>query len=214
MPESPQRPLRPDEEDLVRFHSGDTLDNIPIVSVSASDPVGRWSWLPLAGMAVAVAVVSGFAVAGAMHLAADDGSRTDAQAPVQPTEAGTADANPSSPSGSSVSPSPSLKAAAQSQLEQVRVIQAPATGGDPGTSYCLVYTGSDGGGVKDAILLANAPAYQCTDLLAYDPDGAGSFSTDVPSCELPARAAVLSFAESSEWAGTVYFTCLTRHTGA
>lgn len=25
-----QRPLRPDEE-LVRFHNGDTLDNIPIV---------------------------------------------------------------------------------------------------------------------------------------------------------------------------------------
>jgi hypothetical protein len=104
--------------------------------------------------------------------------------------------------------------AAQPQLEQIRIVQAPATGGDPSTAYCVVYTGSDSGGVRDAILLANAPAYQCADLLSYTPDGGGSFSSEVPSCEPPARAAVLSFAEQSEWVGEVYFTCLTRHTGA
>lgn len=229
MPERPQRPLRPDEEDLIRFHNGDTLDNIPIIPTPAPDPVGQRSWLPLAGMAVAAAVASGFTVAGVTDLAAGDGTHTDSRPPARSSAAGSAAVSPSPSSGTSiasspansappptpsVSPSPGLMAATQPQLEQVRVIQTPATGGDPSTSYCLVYTGSDSGGVKEAILLANAPAYQCTDLLKYDPEGTGSFSTEVPSCEPPARAAVLSFAESSEWADSVYFTCLTRHTGA
>jgi hypothetical protein len=69
-------------------------------------------------------------------------------------------------------------------------------------------------GVKEAILLANAPAYQCTDLLSYDPEGFGTFSSEVPTCVSPERATVLTFAAGSEWAGAVEFTCLTEHTGA
>ncbi|MEU5097612.1 hypothetical protein [Streptomyces sp. NPDC020996] len=223
--DTPRRPPRPDEEDLIRFHNGDTLENIPIIRPPAAAPVQRPAWLMLSGIAVVVALVSGLAVVGVLRLLAGGGSpaaaRRPAGAPVpetavapSPTSGSPAAEVPSLTPSTSPSPSESLAVAAQPQLEQVRVIQAPVTGGDPGTSYCLVYTNSASGSVKEAILLANAPAYQCTDLLPYDPQGGGSFSTEAPSCEVPARAAVLSFAEDSEWAGTVYFTCLTRHTGA
>lgn len=230
MSDSPQRPPRPDDEELIRFHNGDTLDNIPVIRLPAAAPPAPqpWSRLTLACVAVLAAAVSGLAVVGILHLAASGSPHTDARPPIAPSAVASSAGSPvssppaSSPptsapapsSSASPSQSESLAVAAQPQLEQVRIIQAPATGGDPGTSYCLVYTGSESGGVKEAILLANAPAYQCTDLLQYDPEGAGSFSEQEPSCEPPSRAAVLTFAENSEWAGAVYFSCLTRHTSA
>lgn len=218
MTDRPERPPRPDEEDLVRFHNGDTLDNIPIVCPPASTPQQRRSWLGLGALAVLVAVIGALAGVGAVQLAGGREPRTDARPPASPSVAASTvastSASPSSAATGSPTASESVEAASQPQFEQVRIIQAPATGGDPSTSYCLVYTGSDSGGVKEAILLANAAAYQCADLLPYDPEGAGTFSTEAPSCEPPARAAVLSFAEGSEWAGAVYFTCLIQHTGA
>lgn len=224
MSNSPQRPPRPDEDELTRFHNGDTLDNIPVIRLPTPPSPQGWSWRALGSVAVLAAVVSALAVAGALHLAASDGPGADARRPAAAPSHGRAAASPptrSSPATDAPSPaeperpSPSepLAVAAQPQLEQVRVIQAPATGGDPSTAYCLVYTGSDSAGAKDAILLTNAPAYQCTDLLPYD-EYESALSTEVPVCEPPARAAVLSFADTSEWAGTVYFTCLTQHTGA
>lgn len=99
--------------------------------------------------------------------------------------------------------------------EQVSVIQAPKVQGDVATSFCLVYTGSWSSGAREAVLLIEAPAYQCTDLLRYAPEDGGAFSEVPVLCQTPARAAVLSFAESSGWwGGEVYFTCLTRHSGA
>ncbi|MFK4099407.1 hypothetical protein ACI2L1_04850 [Streptomyces sp. NPDC019531] len=224
MSDGPLRPPRPDEEDLIRFHNGDTLDNIPIihppVPAPVPEPMRLQSRLALAGASVLVAAVSGLAVAGSLQFTESGQDRTDARPPAEPVAVGTTPASPSPPvappeSTQPAGPTPdeAVTMAAQPRLEQVRVIQAPATGGDPGVAYCLVYTGSDSSGVKDAILLANAPAYQCADLLPYD-EYAGSFSSEPPSCQQPARAAVLSFAGTSEWAGTVTFTCLTRHTGA
>jgi hypothetical protein len=227
MPDRPQRPPRPDEADLVRFHNGDTLDNIPVVRppeiplVRPPEPAPppRRFWLTAAAVAVPVALIGALIGAVVAETAGDRGPRTDAGPPAEssaPVETAPSSPTPRAsiatpPAGPS--PGESLTVAAGPQLEQIRVIQAPATGGDPSTAYCLVYTGSDSSGVKDAILLANAPAYQCTDLLPYD-EYEGSFATEVPYCEPPARSAVLSFAESSEWAGAVYFTCLTQHTGA
>ncbi|MEV7004352.1 hypothetical protein AB0N62_43060 [Streptomyces sp. NPDC093982] len=206
----PQRPPRPDEEDLIHFHNGDTLDNIPIIKPPEAAPWRRFL-LTAGAIAVPVAAVGALVGAAAAELADGRGPRTEAQPPAKSSQ--TASVPPAEPSARP-SPSESLAVAAQPQLEQVNVIQAPATGGDPATSYCLVYTGSDSAGVKDAILLANAPAYQCADLLPSDPEDLGAFSAQAPSCDPPARAAVLSFAETSEWAGTVSFTCLTLHTGA
>lgn len=98
-------------------------------------------------------------------------------------------------------------------LEQVRVIQTPATGGDPGSTFCLVYTGSSSGPEREAILLMNAPAYQCSELLPYD--GVNSaFTTEAPLCEAPSRAAVVSFAETGGWENEVMYTCLTLADGA
>ncbi|MGV9242571.1 hypothetical protein [Streptomyces sp. NPDC003710] len=98
-------------------------------------------------------------------------------------------------------------------LDYVRIIQAPATGGDPSTTYCLVYTGSESEGHKEAILLSNAPAVQCADLLTYDPVN-GSLHDSAPICESPSRPAVLAFDPSAGWGATSYFACLTRNHGA
>ena len=223
MADSPQRPPRPDEEDLVRFHNGDTLDNIPVVRLR-EDAAQRHPWLKWGGLAVlagAVGALAGFGVASLIGGTSPQGADTAAHA--APTAAATSTTT-ASPETDSATPSASIWTApspsteppeitTQAGLEQVRVIQAPATGGDPSTSYCLVYTGSDSGGVKDAILLANTPAYQCTDLLPYDLTH-GAFLTEMPECEPQSRAAVLSFADSAGWGEAVYFTCLTRHHGA
>ncbi|WP_405931842.1 hypothetical protein [Streptomyces sp. NBC_00827] len=166
-----QRPPRPDEE-LARFHNGDTLDSIPVVRlpIASSRRPSLWWGAVIVPVAVWTA-----------------------------------------PPPSSESP----EAATQAGPEQVSVIQAPTVQGDVATSFCLVYTGSWSGGAREAVLLIEAPAYQCTDLLRYAPEDGGAFSEVPVLCQTPARAAVLSFAESSGWwGGEVYFTCLTRHSGA
>lgn len=207
------RPPRPDKEDLDRFHNGDTLDNIPVVRLPEQphhtpSPFGLRSWT-LGLAAVAVATVGALAAVGALQLA-------QGEAPTRPV------AEASSPDAREVvssQPAPTPSAAESPEItrastpEQVRIIQAPVTGGDISTTYCLVYTGSDSGGVREAILLANAPAHQCADLLSYDPV-IGSLYESVPTCEPPARTAMLVFDASSSWGNALYFTCLAQHTGA
>ncbi|MEU4046080.1 serine/threonine-protein kinase [Streptomyces antibioticus] len=46
-------------------------------------------------------------------------------------------------------------------LQRVNIISEPSTGGDPGVSYCVAWTGSGSDTSRDAVLLMNAPGYQC-----------------------------------------------------
>ncbi|WP_328634224.1 hypothetical protein [Streptomyces sp. NBC_00356] len=214
------------DEDLIRFHNGDTLGNIPVVQLSepAAAPIRR---IPVLAVAIVGAGLLGsLAAVGAFTLLNHD---RDAQAGHAPAGAApissmpTAPANtpapttPASPSAQTPSPSasPTTTTRTTSRLEQVRIIQTPPTGGDSGASYCLVYTGASSGTEREAILLMNAAGYQCQDMLPVDPTGENSpMMTEAPECAAPARAAVLSFAETGGWENEVMYTCLTEHHGA
>ncbi|WP_190091962.1 hypothetical protein [Streptomyces melanogenes] len=73
-------------------------------------------------------------------------------------------------------------------LQAIHVISQPPTGGDPGSSYCLAWTGSDDGTGRDAALLMNAPGYQCGASLvgangqAIQMDGTSIFSDSPQDC--------------------------------
>ncbi|GLW51390.1 hypothetical protein Stsp02_70510 [Streptomyces sp. NBRC 14336] len=212
--DKPQRPLRPDEEEaLARFHNGDTLDNIPVVRL----PTRRARWWPLVAVVAGVGVVGGLVGAG-VALFQGRGAQAQGGPGVSASPSGSFGGNgeSSSPSAAASEAPPSVLAEpSPSGPEQVRVIQTPPTGGDPGASYCLVYTGSASGPEREAILLMNAPGYQCHDLLPFDPTGlTPAFTTDAPLCEAPSRAAVVNFAEVGGWEGELMYTCLTRHSGA
>ncbi|MGW2501842.1 hypothetical protein ACWCXL_12120 [Streptomyces sp. NPDC001588] len=235
MDDQPKRPPRPDEEELLRFHNGDTLESIPVIRLpEAPAPTPTRSGLNVWALglaAVGAAVVGGLAAIGAVQLAhggtpkqpveAASSPEAVAAAP-SPTTAAPTPASKPSPSTTASRhtatsrPSPSGKAPGVTSaraLEQVRIIEAPATGGDPSTTYCLVYTGSESAGQREAILLANAPAYQCTDLLEYDPVN-GSLHESPPVCEPPSRTAQLTFDPSSSWGDAMYFACVGRNHGA
>ncbi|MEV4434628.1 hypothetical protein [Streptomyces sp. NPDC049555] len=66
-------------------------------------------------------------------------------------------------------------------LQAIRIIAEPATGGDPGSVYCLAWTGSGSGGERDAALLMNAPGYQCGAYLVAG-EGASVFQDGPPDC--------------------------------
>ncbi|WP_327657362.1 hypothetical protein [Streptomyces sp. NBC_00483] len=75
------QPPHPDEDDLVRFHNGDTLSNIPIVQLPQSDEPPSWRRVPLIAVAVlGAAVIGGLAAVGVLTLVdggfVDSGSRT------------------------------------------------------------------------------------------------------------------------------------------
>ncbi|MFF1399004.1 hypothetical protein ACFVZD_35010 [Streptomyces sp. NPDC058287] len=215
MTDSPPRP----DEDLARFHNGDTLDNIPIVKLPAPEGMSRrrQTFLWCSGV-LSVVLLGAVLGVGAVRWSEEHVPAADADAPSDPTVKAEGRQLPTKATPSATPQAadlpPSAEATEQTQLEQVQIIQAPATGGDPSTTYCLVYTGSDSGSTRDTILLSDAPAYQCNDLLPYDPEGKGAWSTMAPDCTSPARPAVLSFTDATEWAGAVYFTCLTKHSGA
>lgn len=143
-----QRPLRPDEE-LDRFHNGDTLDSIPIVRLPVPSS-RRPSLLWWGAVIVSVAVFGALAGAAVAHFAGDsdssaqDDGRSSAvgSTPLRESEP---EVTPSAsvsvwtaPPASSESP----EVAAETGPEQVSVIQAPTVQGDVATSFCLVYTGS------------------------------------------------------------------------
>ncbi|NYV73449.1 hypothetical protein [Streptomyces sp. UH6] len=221
MSEGLQRPPRPDEEAelLRRFHNGDTLDNLPVIKPLAPPPrrapVGR-----LIAAVLGMGLLTGVGGALIAQQVLDDGTTAAAPAPDAKASASPPDgseaATPSPESASEPAPAPepepetTVQAAA---VEQVRIIRTPSTGGDVAATFCLVYTGSTSGPEREAILLLNAPAYQCADLLPYDPES-GPFMTEAPDCPEPSRAAVLSFAESTEWGANLMYTCLTEHNGA
>lgn len=87
------------------------------------------------------------------------------------------------------------------------MIDTPATGGDPGTNYCLLYL------EYGASLRANAPGYACHDFLfsTHPSLGEGVFSED-PSVECGdtpgGRLAMLVFDPYTSWGGQPLYTCL------
>lgn len=206
MTDTPRRPPRPDEE-LARFHNGDTLDSIPIVRPPPAPELPHHGRLAL--MALAVAAVSALAGVGIVSLADGEGpaGKEQAAAPTRLSAPASTNSAPSDPK-----PSSTVQTA---RVEQVRIIQTPQTGGDPSSDYCIVYTGSSSGPAREAILLMGAPAYQCSELLPFDPSGeTPAFTVEAPECVAPARLAVVTFAEPGGWEGEAQYTCLTEHNGA
>ncbi|WP_329560925.1 hypothetical protein OG711_26840 [Streptomyces uncialis] len=212
MTDQPKRPLHPDEEP-VRFHNGNTLDNMPV------PPEYRPGSSRTPGWKLAVAAV-GSGVLGALVIVGI-GSLMDS-GPREPVSRPGAAASAAVERKPSVSPSTQVRPSAAAEvevkaapLEQVRIIQTPPTGGDAGSTYCLSYTGSSSGAEREAILLMGAAGYQCDDHLRFDPSGETSaFSTTAPECGGGSRPAVLSFAETGGWEGEVMYTCLTGQRGA
>ncbi|WP_143661900.1 hypothetical protein [Streptomyces glaucescens] len=74
-------------------------------------------------------------------------------------------------------------------LQAIHIISQPATGGDPGATYCLAWMGSSDGAGKDATLLVNAAGYQCgaylvgSDGQVIQADGTSVFSDSPQYCE-------------------------------
>lgn len=230
----PQRPPRPDE--VLAFHNGDTLENIPVIRDDAPPRPPRFPWrATMAGGAVATVV--GVVLALVLHQQTGPGD-SDGKALPQATRSvtgagrgnsGTFSAPPAQASPSSAAPSRSVAAAAScvpvtyktpdgdascetkakvcaagapwyvedieglcggpAPLQAIHVISQPATGGDPGATYCLAWTGSSDGAGVNATLLMNASGYQCgaylvgSDGQAIQMDGTSVFSDSPQSCE-------------------------------
>lgn len=110
-------------------------------------------------------------------------------------------------------------------LQAIHVISQPATGGDPGATYCLAWTGSSDGAGKDATLLMNAAGYQCgADLVGSDgqaiqADGTSVFSDSPLSCagSYPGTRmtypGVLDF-PNEDGAQPPMYVCVAENTGA
>ncbi|MEU8685588.1 hypothetical protein [Streptomyces sp. NPDC048611] len=110
-------------------------------------------------------------------------------------------------------------------LQAIHIISQPATGGDPGASYCLAWTGSSDGVGKDATLLMNAAGYQCgaylvgSDGQEIHPDGTSVFSDTPQSCaeSYPGTRmtypGVLDFPNDGG-AQPPSYVCVTENTGA
>lgn len=198
---------------MVRFHAGNTLDNVP-VPPGHRPGSGRTPGWKVAVAAVGSGVLGALVIVGIGSLI-DGGPRQPVTKPGS-TASAAPDRQPSASPSSQVRPSAAAEVEAKAApLEQVRVIQTPPTGGDPGSTYCLSYTGSSSGAEREAVLLMGAAGYQCDDHLPFDPGGETSaFSTAAPECASGSRPAVLSFAETGGWEGEVMYTCLTEQRGA
>ncbi|MFJ5532504.1 hypothetical protein [Streptomyces sp. NPDC093261] len=263
----PERPPRPDE-DLIRFHNGDTLDNIPIVRLASRRP-----WKGIALGAVAVLALGACVAALVMHA----GSKRPAVAATAlgAVKSSAASSPPPSRRPSPIpspTPSPTRPAAAAAAsaspacikvhfkgaqgdvscqpvsavcedgapyyhaqidelcggpptLQTVHLISQPPTGGDPGSTYCIAFTGSSTDTGRDGVLLMNAAHYQCgADIVlpsgqVSDAQGDSVFSNSAPSCtpDMPdtrmTYPAVLDF--SALASGTApEFVCLVANVGA
>ncbi|MGW6013080.1 hypothetical protein [Streptomyces sp. NPDC055210] len=234
-PPTPQRPPRPDE--VLAFHNGDTLENIPVIRDEAASRTPQFPWKATLTVG-AVAAVVGACLAVVLHQQTEAGQTPNGKALPQATRSTTGDGHgnaqasstpPEPTSSSSVPPSRSAStspscisvtyktpegpascepkaevcvAGAPWQVEDIEglcggpvplqaihVISQPATGGDPGATYCLTWTGSSDGAGKDATLLMNAAGYQCgADLVGSDgqviqADGTSVFSDTPQYCE-------------------------------
>lgn len=232
-PPPPQRPPRPDE--VLAFHNGDTLENIPGIRDATPTRPPRFRWK--ATMAVgAIAAVVGVCLALVLHQKTGSDHR-DGRALPQTTPSITgaghedSETSPAPPAHASPSSAPSRSVAVAPPcvpvtyklpagpagcepkadvclagapwyvedieelcggpvpLQAIHVVSQPATGGDPGSTYCLAWTGSSDGAGRDATLLMNAAGYQCgaylvgSDGQAIQADGTSVFSDSPQSCE-------------------------------
>lgn len=201
------------DEDMIRFHNGDTLDSIPVVRVTPDTPARPVMNRQLWGLALGSALAAG-AVVGLVLASMDDSPA--------PARAALASVTPSpGPSPSVVTATATVTARAtviaphpytEPENERVYVLTTPATGGDPGMDYCFQYNG------QGADLLVNAPAYMCQDFLfsTHPDDGEGVFEDSPPDCsDTPgARSARLQFSPQSFWGEGVMYTCLLVNDGA
>lgn len=221
------------EEDMIRFHNGDTLGSIPVVR--ADEPRRRIPWRTIT-LTVGCAAFVG-AVVG---LSFGMGSRSQ---PVQAETPASSPAVTADAKAVSSPPVPVVTVTAQETVtvapsepdydlngagagpemhgmewEQIYLEREPATGGDPGVDYCLSYAGEFSGGMPSAVLLANAPAYQCSDFLfsTHPSDGSGVFEEMPPDCSATpgARTAELWPGPDSAVIGQVMYTCLLMNDGA
>ncbi|WP_143570761.1 hypothetical protein [Streptomyces acidiscabies] len=219
---TPQRPPRPDE--VLAFHNGDTLDDIPVVRVPSPR---RLPWKPVAvGGAAAIALgafaalllhrpdagrVTGAEASPRMTPSAQrvDSENTDTSSPgkvpslaekttptclrvMYKTPGGTASCEPKeeicTPGAPWYLADIETLCGFSVPLQSIHVISQPATGGDPGSSYCLAWTGSSDGMGKDAALLMNAAGYQCGAYLvggdgqSIQEDGTSVFSDTLQNC--------------------------------
>ncbi|MFJ4800165.1 hypothetical protein [Streptomyces murinus] len=107
----------------------------------------------------------------------------------------------------------------------MHLISQPEVGGDPGSTYCIAFTGSSTDTGVDGVLLMNAPNYQCgativlPDGQARDDQGSSVFSNSPLSCtpSMPdtrmTYPAVLDFSAVAPDAPPE-FVCLVANVGA
>lgn len=214
------------DEEMIRFHNGDTLDSIPIVRI----PEPERPRLPWRVITATLAVALGAGTAVGLVLASQDGPiHTVATDPSTPSTAvSSSDVTSETPSPrvtvttvvTTTPPTPQPEAVpteaedsyvqqapyADVNAESVYISQVPATGGDPSTDYCLNYT--DG----SAVLMAEAPKTLCHDFLfsTHPSDGQGVFETVPPLCATTpgGRLAQLYFDPSTMWSDDGVYTCL------
>lgn len=201
------------DNDLVRFHNGDTLDNIPVIRDIPSRPI---PWRTVGGMLGAAIFLGG--VFGA-SFGMGDRSHHDTADASPPTVSVTPSSNAPAPapavtvtteSTETVTAVPSVEPHqpyAETVLEQVYVVETPVTGGDPSTDYCFTFDDSYG-----TVLLADALPYECQDFLfsTHPKDMTGVFESAPVDCSATpgARSAELTFAASTDWGEGQAFTCL------
>ncbi|MFG2144325.1 hypothetical protein ACGFRG_09015 [Streptomyces sp. NPDC048696] len=257
----PEGPLHLDE-DLIRFHNGDTLDNIPVVR----NPRPRrftGKDIALAGIIVLVGAASGALLALHPSGRSSDGAPGD-QRPETSLKSSAAAKDDPKPGTHVASVPPTARTTcvtvtyktpagprdckstddickagapwytsaidslcgAPVAIQTVRLLAQPTTGGDPGSSFCIAWTGSRDGVGRDGVLLMNASGYECgADVvdpqtgLAFNPAGSTRFSNTPQSCADTYPLTRLTYPAVLDYSRLTpdepaMFVCLTEHAGA
>lgn len=218
------QPPHPDEDDLARFHNGDTLDNIPVVRLPAQATSSKrrrhllHAPVALVPVMAIVGTLAGIGVAALMDGPTEPPAAA-AGAPHRTTAAVTAPTATASTQSASATPwvEPSAPSAPMNAtgLERILVTAAPPTGGDPSTTYCLTYPDAAGGERREARLLSNVLPSQCMDILVDSRAQVTNVWAPNPiTCEGSARPAEVTFTpETERGGGEELFTCLVRRIG-
>ena len=132
-------------EDLIRFHNGDTLHNIPVVRLPPpANPHPRQAWRKVAATVAGATLagvlggwVIGKTVGGAVAgRPASASSGQPAVTTTAPSPTPTVTVRQAQPVPE---PAPSWRREPSAGMELVHVIISPATGGDPSMDYCITY---------------------------------------------------------------------------
>ncbi|MEW2546587.1 hypothetical protein AB0910_12540 [Streptomyces sp. NPDC047002] len=182
------------DDDLIRFHNGDTLDSIPVVRIPPASAPRRRIPVPLVAGVLALAVAAGIGGSALAHHLDRRATAAPAARTADPQQ--TTAAAASSPAAVRQAPAcrtvhfkaesgpascksvPDICAPGAPWYtvdidslcgavgrQAVRIVASPATGGDASSSYCIAWTGTGDGATREAALLMNAPAVSCTDQL-------------------------------------------------